>query len=347
MASDLEFRFPLPQGLHARPASRIQEAAAGFAAEVFWDNLRTGQTADAKSVLSLIGSDTLLDDPCRIRAVGSDAEAAAAVLGKLVLETLPRDEAAVEEAPPPAGLSLPWILTGGRGAYFRGQAAGPGIVRGPAYVHDPEAEAARAPRTIAPEAVAFEAERLRSALAHQAAAIAARRDAEPDPTARAILTAHLAILRDRAFAAEAGRRIASNRLDAASAASAAGKLFRDRLGAARSRYIRERMADIADVTAGLVARLEGKQASARAIRPTGPSVLIADDLAPSEFLTLDKSLLLGLVLENAGLTSHTLIMARARCIPAAAGCPGLLHRIRTGEEVILDGNRGLVIPSPD
>jgi len=345
--SDLRFDFPLPQGLHARPASRIQETAAAFASEILWDNLRTGGAADAGSVLALIGSDTLHGDPCRIRIAGPDAADAAAALRRLILEDLPRDEAAVEEAPPPQGPPLPWILTRGAGAYFIGQAAGAGVVRGPAHVHDPEGQPEREPRRIGPAEAAGETGRFRAAVGEQARELAGRRDASADATARAVLDAHLAILHDRGLAAEAERHIAESLMDAASAVRAAGRMFRDRLGSGRSRYLRERMADIADIASGLAARLEGEAEGRARIRLAEPAILVADDLAPSEFLSLDPPLLLGLVLESAGLTSHTLILARARGIPAAVGCPGLLRRIRTGEEVILDGNRGLVVPSPD
>ncbi|MCX6561593.1 MAG: phosphoenolpyruvate--protein phosphotransferase [Candidatus Aminicenantes bacterium] len=347
MASDLEFSFPLPQGLHARPASRIQDLAAGFAAEVRWDNLRTGGSADAKSVLALIGSDTLFEDPCRIRVTGPNAEAAAAALRKLILEDLPRDEAAVEEAPPPSGPGVPWFLARGRSAYFLGQPAGAGVVRGPAHVHQPGTESERPARTIAASEIEREIEAYRAAVRASAEAMGQRRDAEPDATAKAVLNAHLAILKDRAFAAEAERLIAVDHWDAPSAATAAGRTFRERLGAGRSRYLRERMADIADVTAVLVGRLDAHAPASDSIRLSGPAVLVADDLAPSQFLGIDRDRLLGLVLENAGSTSHTLIMARARGVPAVAGCPGLARLIRTGEEVVVDGNRGLVVPSPD
>jgi multiphosphoryl transfer protein len=347
LASELEFRFPLPQGLHARPASKIQDLAAGFTSEVQWDNLRTGGSADAKSVLALIGSDTLLDDPCRLRVVGADAEAALAALRRLVLEDLPRDEAAVEEAPPPTGPGLPWFLARGQGAYFLGQAAGAGVVRGPAYVHQPGPELDRPAKRIGAAAVESEIEAHRTALRAAWQALAGRRDAEPDTTAKAVLNAHLAILNDRALAAEAERRIASDLMDAASAAVAAGRTFRERLGAGRSRYLRERMADVADVTADLVGRLDPQAPAANPIHLSRPAILVADDLAPSQFLALDRTLLQGLVLENAGITSHTLIMARARGIPAVAGCSGPARLIRTGEEIIVDGNRGLVVPSPD
>lgn len=346
MDSDLRFRFPLPQGLHARPASRIQETAAAFASEILWDNLRTGGAADAKSVLALIGSDTLFEDPCLLRLTGPDAADAAEALRRLILEELPRDEAAAEQAPPPPGPPLPWILTRGDGARFIGQAASPGIVIGLAHVHDPEAEPERKPGRIEPGRAADERARFAAAVREQAEALGRRRDAAGETTARAILGAHLAILNDRGFAAEAGRLISGELMDAASAVRAAGRLFRDRLGAGRSRYLRERMADIADVATGLAARLEGKAGGESRLDLAVPSILVADDLAPSEFLALDPSRLLGLALESAGMTSHTLILARARGVPAAIGCPGLVRRLRTGEEIVLDGTRGLIVPSP-
>ena len=343
MAVEFDFHFDLPQGLHARPAGRIQETAARFDAEIRWINRRTGAEADAKSSLSLIGTDTQNSDPCRIRAEGpAEGEALRALRG-LILE-LPRWEteaSAAQAAPVP---DLPRILTLEKSLVFRGTPAGSGLVRGPAAVMDAPLEFADEGgpvRTVAEEKAAFQqaaeglARELQNALA-----------SEKNKTERGVLEAHLSILGDRAFAARVEEIITAGGAGAAAAVARAGRLFSAPLQSSRSAYIRERIADIRDICRRLIDKLGGSAGRKLDFTPTAPAVLIADDLAPSRFLALERGRLLGLVLEKAGLTSHTLIMARARGIPAVIGCPGLRGRLTEGEDVIVDGGRGLVIPSP-
>ena len=347
MAFELEFAFPLPSGLHARPAGVIQEKAESFAGEVVWENLRNGRAADAKSVLSLVATDTRFRDPCRVRLADPAGAAAGRELRSLILETLPRIESAAEEAAPAAASDIPRILAAEKAAVLRGVPAGPGIGRGPAFVYDPGAGAAddgsgpvRPPDA---EAAAF-----RAAADEMAAEILRRRERSGERTERAVLAAHLAILRDRAFTARIEEIIASGTSGAAAAVLLAGRHFSDVLGASPSAYLRERMADIRDISRRLAARIAGPAApvAEREIVLSEPVILAAEDLSPSRFILMDKSLLRGLILEKAGVTSHTLILCRARGIPAMAGCPGILTRLRPGEDVLLDGGRGLAVLAP-
>ena len=347
MAFEFEFAFPLPLGLHARPAGLIQERAAGFAGDVAWENRRNGLRADAKSVLSLVATDTRVHDPCRVRLDGPAADEAGRALRSLILETLPRLESAAEEAAPAAASDAPRILAAENAAFFRGAPAGPGVVRAPAFLHGPGPAAVDGGDgpTRPPEA---EAAAFREAAEAMAGDIARRRDRSAERTERAVLAAHLAILRDRAFAGKVEEIIASRAKGAAGAVLLAADHFAEVLGASPSPYLRERIADIRDIARRLAARLGGPAAASAEpdIALSGPVILFAEDLAPSQFILLDKSRLRGLVLEKAGVTSHTLILCRARGIPAVAGCPGVLSRIRPGEDVLLDGGRGLVVPSP-
>jgi phosphotransferase system HPr-like phosphotransfer protein len=90
LAFEFEFAFPLPLGLHARPAGVIQGKAESFSGDVVWENLRNGLIADAKSVLSLVATDTRFRDPCRVRLAGPAGAEAGRELRSLILETLPR-----------------------------------------------------------------------------------------------------------------------------------------------------------------------------------------------------------------------------------------------------------------
>ena len=347
MAAERSFIFPLPLGLHARPASRIQDAAARFRSAIVWINARSGASADARSTLSLLTTDTQPNDPCRLRADGPDEAEALAVLIRFIETDLPKLEAA-DGAPPPAapsGAEVPRILEIERALFFSGSPASAGIVRGPAVLHDPSLEA-DLEETAALRPASEESAGFRAAAAALELDLAARREAAANATERAVLDAHAAILRDPAFAAAVNEAIEPGGLSAAGAVARACRRFASALRASRSAYLRERIADIRDISHQLIGRLAGTNGPARAVRLAAPSILIAGDLPPSEFLALERNRLLGLVLENAGATSHTLILARARGIPSVTGIPGILDRLQPGEDVLVDGGRGLLIPSP-
>ena len=105
------FQFPLPNGLQARPASCLQEVTNRFAAEITLRNNRTGRTADAKSVLALIGADVKEGDPCRLEFSGADCAAALeAVRAYLQTEFIKSDEALPQIAAPESELPLPRTL---------------------------------------------------------------------------------------------------------------------------------------------------------------------------------------------------------------------------------------------
>ena len=107
----------------------------------------------------------------------------------------------------------------------------------------------------------------------------------------------------------------------------------------------ERVTDLRDIERRLVARLVGEPEPGLPT-PAVPSILIAEDLAPADTAGLDPSLVLALVTERGGPTSHTAIIARQLAIPCVVGVSGVLE-IDSGTVVLVDGIQGTVEVEPD
>jgi len=100
LAVEFTFDFPLPLGLHARPAAFIQEKCQDFAGEIVFENLRNGRKGEAKSILSLITSDTQYGDRCRVVVSGQGEKEFAAALKHFLVEDLKlKEEKALERVP--------------------------------------------------------------------------------------------------------------------------------------------------------------------------------------------------------------------------------------------------------
>ena len=111
-------------------------------------------------------------------------------------------------------------------------------------------------------------------------------------------------------------------------------------------YMRERTADVRDAGRRLLDVLAGRGGSSLA-EIDRPVVLIADDLSAADTVQLDRELVLAFATEKGGKTSHTSIFARSMGIPAVVGLAGITRAVSDGDEVILDGERGLCIVEPD
>ncbi|WAC12650.1 phosphoenolpyruvate--protein phosphotransferase [Dyadobacter pollutisoli] len=111
-------------------------------------------------------------------------------------------------------------------------------------------------------------------------------------------------------------------------------------------YMRARAADVQDIGDRILKNLGlPVSASNHSIEPG--SILIAEDISPSDTIAIDIKNVAGFATQTGGPTSHAAIVAKARGIPAAAGCGINLSHIRTGDLLILDGLTGEVILHPD
>ena len=122
--------------------------------------------------------------------------------------------------------------------------------------------------------------------------------------------------------------------------------MREKLEQADSAYLRERTVDFSDAGNRVLDQLLFT-ARPRLTDIREPSILVTNNLMPSDTLGLDRTLVLGIAADAGGKTSHTAILARAAEIPAVLGLSDISRVVHTGDEVIVDGNRGTVIVSPD
>ncbi|MCH1869059.1 phosphoenolpyruvate--protein phosphotransferase [Nocardioides sp. CFH 31398] len=107
----------------------------------------------------------------------------------------------------------------------------------------------------------------------------------------------------------------------------------------------ERVTDLRDIEKRTLARLVGEPEPG-APSPTEPSVLLAEDLSPADTAGLDPSLVVALVTEKGGPTSHTAIIARQLGIPCVVGTEGAMS-LAAGTPLLVDGTSGAVTPDPD
>jgi len=346
VAVEVAFEFPVPGGLHARPASLLRGTMAGFASSATFVNRRSGRTANAKSTLALVATLTRHGDACALRIVGADEEAAAEALRRFLRDDLPL---AGETAPAPSRAAeslapLPRALAAAGVPVLRGIAASGGIARGRAVAPESAADGAGAREEAAGEA-SFEVARLDGAFAATAAALRARAARAVNETERAILAAHLSILEDPELRTRIEDEIRSNGVSAPRAVRATTGHFAGILRASGSASLEERALDLKDLAEQLVRVLLGGSADASVVL-AGDAVWVAEDLAPSGLLSLDRRHLKGIALGGGGRTSHTVILARAAGIPCVTGLGGAAASVTPGSETIVDGERGLVVVDP-
>lgn len=343
MALDYTFICPLPNGMHARPASALEEIARGFAADVVLTNQRNGRHGSAKSILALVGIDLRFQDPCRLTVSGKDQEPAMAALGKFVRVELSRCDAPLPVVSAPAGeLKLPPVLRSAATVAYRGAAVVPGIGQGWLVkaggfrIHsglplegaqNPQAEQRKIDHAI---------EQLVAWYEHEM--VSAGRGIE-----REMFSAHRSLARDQEFYQLLADAIVLRGRTAAGAIAEAVAHFSARLQASENILLRERSLDLQDVCSQLLGRIYGRAAEPEKLLLTEDSVVLAEALTPGQFLALDRRYLKGLVLSQAGTTSHTIILARSFGIPTLVGVAGLSSLGRERQEVIVDGDLGALV----
>ncbi|WCP80260.1 phosphoenolpyruvate--protein phosphotransferase [Vibrio harveyi] len=336
------FSCELPNGVHARPASHVEAVCNSFDSSITWQNQRTGMSGNAKSVLSLISTDTLLGDECLITIEGQDEDNALTQLKQFITNEFPHCDAPLATTPQEdENLDpLPRNFSNLNVAHIRGRSVSEGFGQGvltaigainfDAFTDLPPAKSLNEERS-----------QLNSGLEAVVKSLTIQLNSS-EHTEGEVLKAHLSIAKDEEFR----QTIASNLVEgrgSADAIIATAKHFGEVMKNSSSAYMRERELDIRDVCYQLLQSIYGDERFGSQNKLTQPTVCLADDLTPSQFLELDKSLLKGLILSHGGNTSHTVILARSFAIPTIVGVEGSRLTDLLDEEVVVDGTLGIVV----
>ena len=160
-----------------------------------------------------------------------------------------------------------------------------------------------------------------------------------------IFDAHLLVLQDPDFLSAIREKITNDKIDAASALSKVTTSFIDMFEQMENEYMRERSADIKDVTKRVLAHLLGKTLPNPGLI-TEETILITKDLTPSDTAQINKIYVKGFISDIGGRTSHSAIMARTMGIPAIVGTKDASQKIKNGDNIIIDGMTGEIFVNP-
>ena len=161
-----------------------------------------------------------------------------------------------------------------------------------------------------------------------------------------VFECHLMIIEDAALQDEVARYIQSDRLNAEAAVRKTMNGARAQFERMNDPYFRERVRDIDDIERRVLKALTGFDRSPH-LELKAPSIIVADDLTPSETVQLPRDLVLGFATNGGSTTSHVALLARALALPAVCGLGNITSRVSPGETVLLDGTNGAVTLNPD
>jgi len=164
------------------------------------------------------------------------------------------------------------------------------------------------------------------------------------PDEAAIFEAQALILEDEELGNSVQGYLGKDGIPAAQAVTLSISHFKQVFLAMEDPYFRARAADLEDIGQRLILNLQGTPPVNLQTLPPG-TILVADDLTPSQTAGLDPESVAGFITRQGGKTSHTAILAKTLGIPAVVGCTDL-EQVKDGDQVILDGEYGEVTIGP-
>ncbi|BHH82449.1 phosphoenolpyruvate--protein phosphotransferase [Desulforhopalus sp. 52FAK] len=329
------------QGMHARPASLISEAATKFSGTDI--RIRNDKkTANPKSMATLLTMGASCGDVLTISADGPDAEKATQVLAEMINQGLDNDEEEVNASYNPLTVltALPDVQCR---ATIIGSAASPGITMAPAFrlqagkmkyeenAEDPKAEAKLFSSALVK--AAQQLDELKATMQNTA------------PNEAAILHAQKQLLQDELVLTDSEKHIVNGKTAAWAFHQAIEKQV-ESLRTVENERLRERIADLIDVRDRVLALMVPAVSAVE--YPETEFILMAKDLTPSQTAGLHGLKVRGICTELGGPNSHMAILARAFGIPAVVGLgDGSLTDIKNGELIVVDPQASSVYVEPD
>ena len=229
--------------------------------------------------------------------------------------------------------------------YFQGKSVYKGIVMGPVAVLKKNDYQVKRARIEDPEA---EVKRVKEAVEvskKQLGRLYDKAVREVGEASAAIFEVHQMMLEDEDYLESMQNMIRTELVNAEYAVAATGDNFAEMFAAMDDEYMKARSADVKDISERLVRNLSGE--GDNDLSSMEPSIIVADDLSPSETVQMDKEKILAFVTVHGSTNSHTAILARMMNIPALIGVPMDLNGLKTGMMAVVDGFSGQVIFEPE
>ncbi|MBD1876192.1 phosphoenolpyruvate--protein phosphotransferase [Nodosilinea sp. FACHB-131] len=333
--------IPNPVGLHARPAAVLAQLAKQYQSAIRLH--RGSDSANVRSVVAIMGLEIGRGDTVTLEATGADAAAAIADLSTALRDGLGEEGAAPvtaaaasvaqaeisAPAPRPKSDDPDIIL---------GVAASPGVAVGNTYRQ--QRQALRVDETAdSPKDEHRKLDRAIDQAALEIESLRAKVHGQGDPSKAAIFAAHQELLADPELM-DSATSIIDQGKSAAFAWQQTYTSQADQLARLKSELLAQRANDLRDVGDRVLRILTGVKAEALALPAN--SILLAEDLTPSDMANLDPARVVGFATVAGGATSHVAILARSMGIPAIAGIEPRILDLADGTPVILDGTKGRV-----
>ncbi len=229
-----------------------------------------------------------------------------------------------------------------------GLAASRGLVSGPVFLFRNAGNEQVPEYAVSEENVAREHARLANAFAltrTQILSLTAELRKRISGSEATIFEGHLMILEDPSFISQCKERISKHFCNAECAVNAVAEKYAKIFAAMDDAYLKERAKDVSDIARRIMRNLLGG-ADALTMRVDQPCIVVADELTPSETISMPRHLILGFATDRGSITSHASVLARALGIPCVVGLGSLSEIVKSGDLLLLDGSNGRVVVNP-
>jgi phosphotransferase system enzyme I (PtsI) len=232
---------------------------------------------------------------------------------------------------------------------INGVAASPGIAIGSAYVVRKNEIALTGAKVTTENEMLLEIEKFTNAVqtsVENVEAIKNNKTLKLNAEETGVLEAHIELLTDPQLHEDVLLKIRTDKRNAIDAVIEVIDKFVQVFKNMDDAYMRARAADVLDIGNRILANLDysinkGQQ------NFQSNTIIIAEDISPSDAITIDMTRVIGFATRVGGKTSHTAILAKSKNLPAVLGCGNALDKIKNDDIIIVDGTKGLVIVNPD
>jgi phosphocarrier protein FPr len=341
-AAELVFTVKNEHGLHARPAATLVQAVSKFSSEVQISNETAGHgPVPARSLTSLTLLQIRKGDRVKVVVRGADSEAVLHEIAALAKSGF-REGIAQPAGAPIVSAPRAALMPESTGGVIRGTPAADGIAIGPlrtlqsSWEIPPDDSAGEPSVELAKLTKSMQAVRKQVSGAGTSAAIG---------DAAQVLTAQGLILDDPVLLEQLRSFIYAKKITAARAWVEVSQRLETAYAAMGDPYLRERAADVRDISRRVLQELTGRRQSAL-LQLDQPAILFVRELLPSEAAACDPRLVLGVIAGEGSSTSHSAILLRTLDIPMIVGVRGLDEAARQGQTAAMNGSTGEIWLAP-